>query len=170
MRGIKRTICALCLLALFVAYQASITAFTHVHYVNGVLITHSTLSITSIRTPPTRDCHRPAVALQFGHAGLLRAATPDAFSVAGDGKRNRYARHKGKSVSDALSPRSPLFRYPLIVLYQRLVCSIPTLGIRCTDAWYSMYQSLVLAVPMFGIRRTCLWYLPYQVPVQNWYH
>ena len=40
-RGIKRTICALCLLALFVAYQASITAFTHVHYVNGVLITHS---------------------------------------------------------------------------------------------------------------------------------
>lgn len=41
MRGIKRTICALCLLALFVAYQASITAFTHVHYVNGVLITHS---------------------------------------------------------------------------------------------------------------------------------
>lgn len=38
---IKRTICALCLLALFVAYQASITAFTHVHYVNGVLITHS---------------------------------------------------------------------------------------------------------------------------------
>ena len=59
---------------------------------------------------------------------------------------------------------------PLIVLYQRLVCSIPTLGIRCTDAWYSMYQSLVLAVPMFGIRRTRLWYLPYQVPVQNWYH
>lgn len=58
----------------------------------------------------------------------------------------------------------------MIVLYQRLVCSIPTLGIRCTDAWYSMYQSLVLAVPMFGIRRTCLWYLPYQVPVQNWYH
>lgn len=29
------------MLALFVAYQASITAFTHVHYVNGVLITHS---------------------------------------------------------------------------------------------------------------------------------
>lgn len=37
----KRTICALCLLALFVTYQASVTAFTHVHYVNGVLITHS---------------------------------------------------------------------------------------------------------------------------------
>lgn len=170
MRGIKRTICALCLLALFVAYQASITAFTHVHYVNGVLITHShpfhnqhshstdsliVIGLLSHFSSDTPDCCD---------------ATPDALSVAGDGKRNRYARHKGKSVSDALSPRSPLFRYPLIVLYQRLVCSIPTLGIRCTDAWYSMYQSLVLAVPMFGIRRTCLWYLPYQVPVQNWYH
>lgn len=170
MRGIKRTICALCLLALFVAYQASITAFTHVHYVNGVLITHSHPFHNQHSHSTDSLCHRPAVALQFGHAGLLRAATPDALSVAGDGKRNRYTRHKGKSVSDALSPRSPLFRYPLIVLYQRLVCSIPTLGIRCTDAWYSMYQSLVLAVPMFGIRRTCLWYLPYQVPVQNWYH
>ncbi len=41
MKSIKRTICALCLLLLFVAYQASVTAFTHVHYVNGVLITHS---------------------------------------------------------------------------------------------------------------------------------
>lgn len=29
------------MLVLFVAYQASITAFTHVHYVNGVIITHS---------------------------------------------------------------------------------------------------------------------------------
>ena len=170
MRGIKRTICALCLLALFVAYQASITAFTHVHYVNGVLITHS----HPFHNQHSHSTDSLIVIGLLSHfssdAGLLRAATPDALSVAGDGKRNRYARHKGKSVSDALSPRSPLFRYPLIVLYQRLVCSIPTLGIRCTDAWYSMYQSLVLAVPMFGIRRTCLWYLPYQVPVQNWYH
>lgn len=37
----KRTIGALCLLALFVAYQTSVTAFTHVHYINGVLIAHS---------------------------------------------------------------------------------------------------------------------------------
>lgn len=29
------------MLVLFVAYQTSITAFTHVHYVNGVLISHS---------------------------------------------------------------------------------------------------------------------------------
>lgn len=38
---VKRIIRAVCLLVLFVAYQTSITAFTHVHYVNGVLITHS---------------------------------------------------------------------------------------------------------------------------------
>lgn len=170
MRGIKRTICALCLLALFVAYQASITAFTHVHYVNGVLITHS-------HPFHNQHSHSTDSLIVIGLLSHFSSDTPDCcelqhptLSVAGDGKRNRYARHKGKSVSDALSPRSPLFRYPLIVLYQRLVCSIPTLGIRCTDAWYSMYQCLVLAVPMFGIRRTCLWYLPYQVPVQNWYH
>lgn len=171
MRGIKRTICALCLLALFVAYQASITAFTHVHYVNGVLITHS-------HPFHNQHSHSTDSLIVIGLLSHFSSDTPDCcelqhpmrFSVAGDGKRNRYARHKGKSVSDALSPRSPLFRYPLIVLYQRLVCFIPTLGIRCTDAWYSMYQSLVLAVPMFGIRRTRLWYLPYQVPVQNWYH
>ena len=40
-KKIKRIIGAVCLLVLFVAYQTSITAFTHVHYVNGVLITHS---------------------------------------------------------------------------------------------------------------------------------
>ena len=37
----KRIIGAVCLLVLFVVYQTSITAFTHVHYVNGVIITHS---------------------------------------------------------------------------------------------------------------------------------
>lgn len=37
----KRIIGAVCLLVLFVAYQTSITAFTHVHYVNGVIVTHS---------------------------------------------------------------------------------------------------------------------------------
>ena len=37
----RRFIGACCLLMLFVAYQVSITAFTHVHYVNGVLIAHS---------------------------------------------------------------------------------------------------------------------------------
>lgn len=170
MRGIKRTICALCLLALFVAYQASITAFTHVHYVNGVLITHShpfhnqhshstdsliVIGLLSHFSSDTPDCCE----LQHPMRSLLQVMESETDTPVIKGK-----------ACDALSPRSPLFRYPLIVLYQRLVCSIPTLGIRCTDAWYSMYQSLVLAVPMFGIRRTRLWYLPYQVPVQNWYH
>lgn len=40
-KRVKRVIGAVCLLVLFVAYQASITAFTHVHYVNGVIIVHS---------------------------------------------------------------------------------------------------------------------------------
>lgn len=153
------------------AYQASITAFTHVHYVNGVLITHShpfhnqhshstdsliVIGLLSHFSSDTPDCCE----LQHPMRSLLQVMENETDTPV----------IKGKSVSDALSSRSPLFRYPLIVLYQRLVYSIPTLGIHRTDAWYSMYQPLVLAVPMFGIRRTCLWYLPYQVPVQNWYH
>lgn len=155
MRGIKRTICALCLLALFVAYQASITAFTHVHYVNGVLITHShpfhnqhshstdsliVIGLLSHFSSDTPDCCE----LQHPMRSLLQVMESETDTPV----------NKGKSVSDALSPRSPLFRYPLIVLYQRLVCSIPTLGIRCTDAWYSMYQCLVSVVPAFGTCRT----------------
>ena len=41
MKQSRKIIGALSLLVLFIAYQASITAFTHVHYVNGVLISHS---------------------------------------------------------------------------------------------------------------------------------
>ena len=41
MKQLRKIIGALFLLVLFITYQASITAFTHVHYVNGVLITHS---------------------------------------------------------------------------------------------------------------------------------
>lgn len=41
MRKLKKIVTALSLLVLFVAYQASITAFTHVHYINGVLVSHS---------------------------------------------------------------------------------------------------------------------------------
>lgn len=37
----KRLFIPLCMLALFVAYQASITLFAHVHYVNGVMLVHS---------------------------------------------------------------------------------------------------------------------------------
>lgn len=38
---IRKIIGALSLLVLFTMYQVCITAFTHVHYINGVLITHS---------------------------------------------------------------------------------------------------------------------------------
>lgn len=38
---IRKIIGALSLLVLFVTYQVCIAAFTHVHYINGVLITHS---------------------------------------------------------------------------------------------------------------------------------
>lgn len=41
MKKRSRIIVALSLLVLFMTYQASITAFTHVHYINGVPVTHS---------------------------------------------------------------------------------------------------------------------------------
>lgn len=41
MKQKHKVIGALSLLVLFILYQVSITAFTHVHYVNGVMIAHS---------------------------------------------------------------------------------------------------------------------------------
>lgn len=41
MRRVKRVLSSLLLLTLFTVYQAGITMFTHVHYVNGVMIVHS---------------------------------------------------------------------------------------------------------------------------------
>lgn len=41
MRRVKRVLSSLLLLTLFTAYQASITMFTHIHYVNGVMVVHS---------------------------------------------------------------------------------------------------------------------------------
>ena len=41
MRRVKRVLSSLLLLTLFIVYQVSITMFTHVHYVNGVMIAHS---------------------------------------------------------------------------------------------------------------------------------
>lgn len=41
MRVKRRILVPILLLALFTAYQVSITMFTHVHYVNGVMIVHS---------------------------------------------------------------------------------------------------------------------------------
>ena len=45
---IKRVLLSFLLLTLFVTYQVSITMFTHVHYVNGVMIAHSTSNIVVI--------------------------------------------------------------------------------------------------------------------------
>ena len=39
--GVKRVLSSLLLLTLFIVYQVSITMFTHVHYVNGVMVVHS---------------------------------------------------------------------------------------------------------------------------------
>nr|WP_300698392.1 hypothetical protein [Bacteroides sp.] len=41
MKQKRRIIGVLCFLVLFIIYQTSISAFTHIHYINGVLITHS---------------------------------------------------------------------------------------------------------------------------------
>lgn len=41
MRRVEKVFLSLELLMLFTMYQVSITMFTHVHYVNGVMITHS---------------------------------------------------------------------------------------------------------------------------------
>lgn len=41
MSRVKRVLSSLLLLALFMVYQVSITMFTHVHYINGVMIVHS---------------------------------------------------------------------------------------------------------------------------------
>ncbi len=41
MRRVKRVLSSLLLLTLFIVYQVSITIFTHVHYVNGVMVVHS---------------------------------------------------------------------------------------------------------------------------------
>lgn len=41
MKQKRKIIGALSFLVLFIIYQTSITAFTHVHSINGVLITHS---------------------------------------------------------------------------------------------------------------------------------
>lgn len=41
MRRVKRVLLSLLLLTLFTAYQASITMFTHIHYMNGVMVVHS---------------------------------------------------------------------------------------------------------------------------------
>lgn len=38
---VRRKFISICLLVLYVTYQASIASFTHVHYINGVMLVHS---------------------------------------------------------------------------------------------------------------------------------
>ena len=63
----KKIIGALSLLVLFIMYQASITAFTHVHYVNGVMITHSHPFQTSL--------------LVIGHLSAFYSSGVDVYEV-----------------------------------------------------------------------------------------
>ncbi len=61
------------LLTLFVSYQVSITMFTHVHYVNGVMVVHS---------HPSKDKHHAHTASQIVVLGQLsHILTPKAEAV-----------------------------------------------------------------------------------------
>ena len=155
MKRIKRTIYALCLLVLFVGYQASVTAFTHVHYVNGVLITHShpfhnqhshsatsliAIGLLSHFSSDKPDCSE----IQHPMRSLLRVVENETDTSVFKGKAYRM-------ISLRAPPYSVTLRY---CLYQRPVFAVPTLGIRCTDVWYLSYQCLVFAVPTPGICRT----------------
>ena len=46
----KQILISLCLLALFISFQAGITLFAHTHYVNGVMLVHSHPSADSQHT------------------------------------------------------------------------------------------------------------------------
>lgn len=164
MRGIKRTICALCLLALFVAYQASITAFTHVHYVNGVLITHShpfhnqhshstdsliVIGLLSHFSSDTPDCCE----LQHPMRPLLQVveSAPATPVVNGSGGWFRFALPLFPLLSDVIvSTLGMLHTNVWYLSYRCLVFDVPTFGIRCTNAWYPLYLPLVLVVPSTG--------------------
>lgn len=165
MRGIKRTICALCLLALFVAYQASITAFTHVHYVNGVLITHShpfhnqhshstdsliVIGLLSHFSSDTPDCcelqHPMRPLLQ-----VLKAHPPLPLSTGSRTGWFRFALPLFPLLSDVIvSTLGMLHTNVWYLSYRCLVFDVPTFGIRCTNAWYPLYLPLVLVVPSTG--------------------
>ncbi len=68
----KKIIGALSLLVLFIMYQASITAFTHVHYVNGVMITHS---------HPFHGTHSQTSLLVIGHLSAFYSSGVDVYEV-----------------------------------------------------------------------------------------
>ncbi len=62
------------MLILFIAYQASIIAFTHVHYVNGVLITHS-------HPFHTAHSHSKTSLLVIGHLSAFSSCEADVYEL-----------------------------------------------------------------------------------------
>lgn len=74
MKQKRKIIGALGLLVLFVMYQASITAFTHVHYVNGVLITHS-------HPFQGTHSHSKTSLLVIGHLSTFCSSGADVYEV-----------------------------------------------------------------------------------------
>ena len=74
MRVFKRIIVPLFLLAMFVSYQAGITMFCHMHYVDGVVIVHS---------HPSKDknhTHTKTQLLVLGQLSHFQAETPNVVS------------------------------------------------------------------------------------------
>lgn len=72
MKRIKELI-PLLLLGLYLSYQAGITMFTHVHYVNGVMIVHSHPSKDKQHTHTTEQY---LLIHQLSQAQMLEAVSP----------------------------------------------------------------------------------------------
>lgn len=70
----NKIIGALGLLVLFVVYQTSVIAFTHVHYVNGVLLTHSHPFHGS-------HSHSKTSLLVIGQLSEFCSSEPDAYEL-----------------------------------------------------------------------------------------
>lgn len=117
------------------AYQASITAFTHVHYVNGVLITHS-------HPFHNQHSHSTDSLIVIGLLSHFSSDTPDCCEL----------QHPMRSLLQVMESETDTNAW--YAPYQRWVFVVPMLGIRCTNLWYSPYQCLVSVVPAFGTCRT----------------
>lgn len=72
MRKIKELI-PLLLLSLYLSYQAGITMFTHVHYVNGVMVVHSHPSKSKKHSHTTGQY---LLIHQLNHVQTLEASAP----------------------------------------------------------------------------------------------
>lgn len=68
----KHILASLLLLSLFLAYQASVTMFTHAHIVNGVMIVHSHPSSQKQHT------HTEGQVITIAHLASFHGVEPDA--------------------------------------------------------------------------------------------